>query len=106
MPSMDGLEASSRIRKLERRDLTYTPIIAITALAMEGDLERCLAAGMDDYISKPIDRIMLKTKLDYWIRKHAAFKEQKLSGNFSSVKSGAATQDVDLLNIAQGQENP
>ncbi|MBT6499956.1 MAG: response regulator [Deltaproteobacteria bacterium] len=65
MPEMDGFETTARIREeLGGRTL---PIIALTANAMAGDRERCLQAGMDDYISKPIDRKKLYTILNKWI---------------------------------------
>jgi signal transduction histidine kinase/DNA-binding response OmpR family regulator len=54
MPELDGLEATSEIRKMQENTDTYTPIIALTAHAMKGDRERFLAAGMDAYVSKPI----------------------------------------------------
>lgn len=63
MPVMNGLVAAEKIRGLESSTHMHTPIIAITANAMLGDKEQCLAVGMDDYISKPIDPEILIDKI-------------------------------------------
>jgi CheY-like chemotaxis protein len=65
MPEMDGYEATSRIRALEGEH-GHTPIVALTANAMEGDRERCLDSGMDDFLSKPIRREQLQGMLERW----------------------------------------
>jgi signal transduction histidine kinase/DNA-binding response OmpR family regulator/HPt (histidine-containing phosphotransfer) domain-containing protein len=64
MPEMDGFEATRRIRELEEAAGGHTTIVAMTAHAMAGDRERCLAAGMDDYVSKPLRKEDLLRALD------------------------------------------
>ena len=64
MPEMDGLEATRAIRAMERDTGRHLPIIAMTAAVMKGDREECLAAGMDGYVSKPIDSALLFHVID------------------------------------------
>src|SRR5713101_5021082 len=67
MPEMDGLEATRQIRATDRPEVARIPIIALTANAMQGDQERCLSAGMDDYLPKPVKPVDLAAALDRWL---------------------------------------
>ena len=69
MPQMDGFEMTAEIRRLEAADgRPRTPIVAVTANAMAGEDERCRAAGMDGYLSKPVGLPRLRATLQRWLR--------------------------------------
>jgi CheY-like chemotaxis protein len=70
MPVMDGFEATRRIRAAERGTGRHVAVVAMTANAMPGDRERCLGAGMDDYLPKPITRAGLEALLRPYLPEH------------------------------------
>ncbi|MFZ5499654.1 MAG: PAS domain S-box protein [Pseudomonadota bacterium] len=67
MPEMDGYQAAREIRRLEAERGGHTPIVALTASVLEADRERCFAAGMDDFLPKPVTRAALEDKLSRWL---------------------------------------
>ncbi|MEM9329999.1 MAG: response regulator [Pseudomonadota bacterium] len=72
MPRMNGLDATKEIRETEKDSGKHTPIIGVTAHALKGDMERCLEAGMDDYLSKPVSPDALSEKIVKWMQNTAA----------------------------------
>jgi PAS domain S-box-containing protein len=109
MPTMDGFQATSAIRSL-KKDLAAVPIIAMTAHAMHGDRQRCLDAGMNDYISKPIDSRRIVQLLEKVTREHRLAHNSQ-SGNAAAVQmqmqqgsSGSQSEDrpvrIDSVTVA------
>jgi CheY-like chemotaxis protein len=74
MPEMNGIEATAAIRRTEANGGVRLPIVGVTAHALKGDRERCIEAGMDDYLPKPISPKALLDKVEKWIRPDGASK--------------------------------
>ena len=84
MPEMGGFEATGLIRQFDAKTGRRVPIIAMTAHAMKGDRERCLEAGMDDYVTKPIDGEVLRAAIEKWTKDILRPNRQNESGNSAS----------------------
>ena len=73
MPELNGLDATKVLRE---KGFSQIPVVAMTANAMIGDKEKCLEAGMNDYISKPIKREIVFEMLRKWVIKNISYQEQ------------------------------
>ena len=101
MPELDGLEATALLRKRERGTGTRQPVVAMTALAMKGDRERCLAAGMDGYLSKPIRSQELDEMLDRYL---AAGRQPQSAAEPQIIEDNIICVD-ELLNRIDGDRS-
>jgi PAS domain S-box-containing protein len=93
MPDMDGFETTEAIRVQEKISKKHLPIVAMTAHAMIGDRERCLAAGMDSYVTKPVDAAKLFTAIEDVLPRHSDSNPSQLE---STPQSTQAPQTIDL----------
>ncbi|MYM67197.1 EAL domain-containing protein [Pseudoduganella sp. FT55W] len=100
MPEMDGYEATAHIRLAEQALGRRTPLVAMTANTQIGDAEKCLAAGMDDYLAKPITLVELRHKLEKWLPHGGAIAAPSVDAPLPATRSpalrGSGTAPVDL----------
>jgi signal transduction histidine kinase/CheY-like chemotaxis protein len=99
MPDMDGFQATAEIRRMEGAG-RHTPVIAVTARALVADRDRCLAAGMDDYLSKPVDPLAVEKVLSRWARKTGASPETSRMTDGPADHRHMADEVLDQARIA------
>lgn len=102
MPEMDGFSATKAIRDGERRTGWHVPIVALTAHAIEGDRERCLAAGMDDYMTKPFTQGELGNMIQQWVQRSGA-EAVLTSDQSNALPAEPVPSPLDLTERGTGQ---
>lgn len=105
MPEFDGLEATRIIRKSETAE-EHIPIIALTAHAMKGDRERCLEAGMDDYLSKPLNQKELMIVLDKWVSQSGVIEDASHSEDITRNKNILGPINLNIAMERFGDDMP
>jgi two-component system, sensor histidine kinase and response regulator len=109
MPIMDGFELTNAIRKDEEGNDVHSKIIAITANALQGEAERCLENGMDDYMTKPIDMKVLREKLHKWMphtkeTSKQSIRDEKTAANDTPQKESNGPIDENALKAMFGDD--
>jgi two-component system sensor histidine kinase/response regulator len=101
MPELDGFQTTNAIRKSELLTGNHIPIVAMTAHAMEGDRERCIAEGMDDYISKPVNPQHLQALLSRWLKlENRSTSMPPPVGESSTLSQAASFDSANTMNQA------
>ena len=112
MPNCDGYEATKRLRKSDSVDVRTTPIIAMTASAIRGDREKCLAAGMSDYLSKPVKSGALESTLVKWLfdpstrQSLSRYVAPPVTGDYFGIKRPEAGLEVTIPATGQPGSPP
>jgi PAS domain S-box-containing protein len=102
MPEMGGFEATQRLRERESGGTRRTPVIALTAHAHESDRQQCLAAGMDDYLSKPVNPGALHAALDRWAPHRVSRPTAPLAGSSPPVQTASDNLPADAPDTSAG----